>query len=101
MSALLIALTGEVATSLSASVIYAGSALAYSGASLPLNGGILFARVWSSVLPLTHYVALEMDQTIGVSLATWGRQAAVLALVPLVAGGAALLVIRRQMRRAA
>jgi ABC-2 type transport system permease protein len=46
-------------------------------------------------------VALEMDQTIGVSLATWGRQAAVLALVPLVAGGAALLVIRRQMRRAA
>ncbi|WP_447410796.1 hypothetical protein, partial [Clostridium perfringens] len=76
-------------------------ALAYSGASLPLNGGILFARVWSSVLPLTHYVALEMDQTIGVSLATWGRQAAVLALVPLVAGGAALLVIRRQMRRAA
>ncbi|MBP2276948.1 MULTISPECIES: ABC transporter permease [Sphingomonas] len=101
VSALLIALTGEIATSLSASVIYAGSALAYSGASLPLTGGLLFARVWSSVLPLTHFVALEMDQAIGVTLATWAQQAAVLALVPLLAGGAALLVIRRQARRAA
>ncbi|MEG8024839.1 hypothetical protein QP162_11005 [Sphingomonas aurantiaca] len=78
IAALLILLTGEVATSLSASVIYAGSALAYSGASLPITGGLAFARIWSAILPLTHYVTLEMDQAIGVDLAVWAKQAAIL-----------------------
>ncbi len=99
VSALLIALTGEVATSLSAGVIYAGSALAYSGASLPITGGIAVARIWSAVLPLTHYVALEMDQTIGVAFTVWAKQAAILAVVSLIAGGGAVFVLRRQARQ--
>lgn len=101
ISTLLIALTGEVATSLSASVIYAGSALAYSGASLPITGGIAFARIWSAILPLTHYITLEMDQTIGVDIVVWARQAMILAVVALVAGGGAVLLLRRQARRTA
>ncbi|MGU3392039.1 ABC transporter permease [Sphingomonas sp. M1A8_2b] len=101
ISTLLITLTGEVATSLSASVIYAGSALAYSGASLPITGGIAVARIWSAILPLTHYVTLEMDQTIGVDGAIWAKQAAILVLSALVAGGAATLLLRRQARKSA
>ncbi|TXC70571.1 ABC transporter permease [Sphingomonas ginsenosidivorax] len=101
IATLLVTLTGEVATSLSASVIYAGSALAYSGASLPITGGIVVARIWSAILPLTHYVTLEMDQTIGVDIAVWARQAAILALAALVAGGGATLLLRRQARRSA
>ncbi len=101
IATLLVALTGEVATSLSASVIYAGSALAYSGASLPITGGIAVARIWSAILPLTHYVTLEMDQTIGVDMLVWAKQAAILALAALVAGGGATLVLRRQARRSA
>ena len=99
ISTLLIALTGEVATSLSASVIYAGSALAYSGASLPITGGIAVARIWSAILPLTHFVTLEMDQMIGVDIVIWAEQAAILALAALVAGGGATLLLRRQARQ--
>ncbi len=101
ISTLLITLTGEVATSLSASVIYAGSALAYSGASLPITGGIAVARIWSAILPLTHFVTLEMDQTIGVDIVIWAEQAAILALAALVAGGGATLLLRRQARQSA
>jgi ABC-2 type transport system permease protein len=101
LSALLIALTGEIATSLSASVIYAGSALAYSGASLPLTGGALLARIWSAALPLTHYLTIVMDQAIGVTFAVWLRQAGILCLYPLIAIGAVTLLLRRQQRRAA
>lgn len=99
ISALLISLTGEVATSLSASVIYAGSALAYSGASLPITGGIAIAQIWSAILPLTHYVTLEMDQTIGVDVAIWAKQALILAIVALIGGGGAVLILHRQARK--
>ncbi len=101
ISTLLIVLTGEVATSLSASVIYAGSALAYSGASLPITGGIAVARIWSAILPLTHYVSLEMDQTIGVDIVIWAQQVAILALAALVAAGGATLLLRRQAHKSA
>ena len=100
IATLLILLTGEVGTSLSASVIYAGSALAYSGASLPITGGVAVARIWSAILPLTHYVTLEMDQAIGVDLAVWARQAAMLAVAALLPGGGAVLLLRRQARAA-
>ncbi|MFC3214135.1 ABC transporter permease [Novosphingobium panipatense] len=51
ISALLVAATRETATALSVCAVYAGSALAYAGATLPLNGGSGFARFWSEVLP--------------------------------------------------
>jgi len=101
LSALLIALTGEIATSLSASVIYGGSALAYSGASLPLTGGSLVVRIWSAALPLTHYLALEVDQAIGVTFGLWLKQAGILCVYPLLAIGVVTLVLRRQQSRAA
>ena len=100
LALLLVAATREVSTSLSGAVILAGSALAYSGASLPLTGAGLFARVWSQILPLTHFMALQMDQVMGVAAMPFLRAGAVLMLYPLVAGGAGAWLIRRAGRRA-
>ncbi|MET4897825.1 ABC transporter permease [Sphingomonadaceae bacterium jetA1] len=92
---LLVAATRTVSTSLSGAVILAGSALAYSGASLPLAGASLFARVWSAILPLTHYVTLQMDQVLGVAPAPMLHAAGALLLYPIVAGGAGLGLMLR------
>lgn len=95
---LLLVLTREVASALSGCVIIAGSALAYSGSSLPLTGAGWFPHMWSSLLPLTHYVALQMDQVLGASAAPLLRAGGALLLYPLIAGGLALLLIRRGRR---
>ncbi len=100
IAALLIAATRETATALSVSAVYAGSALAYSGATLPLNGANAFAHIWSNVLPLPHYIAVQMGQVGGMSLTS--AVAPMLALLGYVgvAGGGALLLISTRARRA-
>ncbi|OAN58484.1 ABC transporter permease [Sphingomonas sp. TDK1] len=98
ISALLVAATRETATALSVCAVYAGSALAYAGATLPLNGGSGFARFWSEVLPLTHYLALQTGQLGGQELRTIAPPMLALLAYVLVAGGAAWLLIRRQAR---
>lgn len=92
---LLVAATRSIATALSGAVIVAGSALAYSGASLPIDGAGLFARVWHQVLPLTHYMTLQMDQVLGASAGPFLKAAGTLLLYPLVAGGLGIILIRR------
>lgn len=100
ISALLVAVTRETATGLSASAVYAGSALAFSGATLPLDGGSGFARVISAILPLTHYLALQMGQFVGdAPRSAVGASLALLAYVG-VAGGIAVLLIARSARNA-
>jgi ABC-2 type transport system permease protein len=98
ISALLIAITRETATGLSASAVYAGSALAFSGATLPLDGGSLFARIVSSILPLTHYLALQMGQFTGDAFSTAVPPLACLLVYVGVAGGGAVLLIARSAR---
>lgn len=98
ISALLVAATREAATALSASAVYAGSALAYSGATLPLDGGHAFARIWSNVLPLTHYVALQMGQISGQDAAAAVRPALALLAYVALAGGGAIALAARQAR---
>ena len=100
IAALLVAVTRETATALSASAVYAGSALAYSGATLPLNGGNAFARIWSEVLPLTHYIALQMGQVSGQTVAAAVSPTLALIAYVVVAGGGALAVIRARAGRA-
>lgn len=99
ISALLVVLTREVATSLSVSVIYAGSALAYSGASLPITGAPLIPRLWSGALPLTHYITLQMDQVIDAEGRAWSIQAGILLLYVAVCGGGAVLLLLHRMAR--
>ena len=65
ISFLLVALTRKPGLSFSATALYAGSALAYSGGSLPRQGAPAVVRGWSEALPFTHYLRLQMDQFLG------------------------------------
>ena len=98
---LLQAITRETSTSLSGAVIIAGSALAYSGASLPITGAGRFAEIWSAILPLTHFMTLQMDQVLRTSLWVAAKSAGALLLYLLIAGGLAVLLIRRSGRATA
>ena len=100
LALLFMAVTREVGTSLSAAVIVAGSALAYSGATLPLSGGRWYARDWSQVLPLTHYILLQMDAMIDATTAATIQPATVLVLYPLIAGAIGMVLILRSGKRA-
>lgn len=64
ISALLIALTGDMDVSFSATAVYAGSAIAFSNGTLPLLHGPAFAQVWSAILPFTHYLRLQNEQMV-------------------------------------
>ncbi|WEK38775.1 MAG: ABC transporter permease [Candidatus Brevundimonas colombiensis] len=64
LSALLIALTGDMDVSYSATAIYAGAAIAFSNGTLPLNHGPAFSQIWSAVLPFTHYLRLQSQQMV-------------------------------------
>jgi len=92
----LLAVTREVATALSGAVIVAGSALAYSGASLPIDGAPWPARLWSALLPLTHYLRLQMDEVMGAALRPVLVEAGALLLYPALPGALALWIITRR-----
>ena len=83
------------------SAIYAGSALAFSGGTLPLSGASWFARSWSAALPYPHYLPLAMDQFIGAPPSLALRPALTLLAYTLVAGGLAWVLIAGQRRRPA
>lgn len=91
----LLAVVREPATALSGAVIVAGSALAYSGASLPIEGAPLFARVWNAALPLTHGLRLQMDAVIGAGARPLLVEAGALLLYPLLPGGLGLWLVAR------
>lgn len=52
----------NMATALSIISLYAGTALAYSGRTFPVNDASLFVRVWNLLLPYTSYVKLQTQQ---------------------------------------
>lgn len=96
ISILLIVVTRKPSFAFSASALYAGSALAYSGGTLPLDGGSGFARGWSQALPFTHYLKLQMDQFLGAPLAIALPALFALALYLVVPLVIALLLLRRR-----
>lgn len=95
ISLLLVTAARKASFAFSASALYAGSALAYSGGTLPLDGGSGFARNWSAVLPFTHYLRLQMDQFLGAPLSVALPQLGVLSLYLVVSLGLVLLLLRR------
>tara|TARA_A100001391_G_scaffold114041_4_gene76889 strand:+ start:55966 stop:57105 length:1140 start_codon:yes stop_codon:yes gene_type:complete len=101
ISALLIAITRDTPATLSAGIVYAGSALAYSGATLPLNGGSLFARAWSNLLPLPHYLALQLGQVSDQAITMTGAIVPTIALSAylVIAGSGAIALISVAARR--
>jgi len=46
-------------TALSGVGLYAGTSLAFCGATFPIDGASLFARLWHYLLPFTSYVKLD------------------------------------------
>lgn len=98
LSTLLIAALRKPSVAFSASALYAGSALAYSGGTLPLAGGSAFARTWSQILPFTHYLTLQMDQFLGAPLVTALPQLMTLSAYAGVSLTIALILLRRPER---
>lgn len=88
-------LTKDAITTMSFSAVYAGSSMAYSGGSLPLNGAIAFAKIWSAAIPFSHFLTLEMDQFLGASAKVALPQIGILSLyiiIPTLLGFFILLI---------
>ncbi|WP_297800675.1 ABC transporter permease [uncultured Brevundimonas sp.] len=102
LSALFVAVTADLDLSMSLTAVYAGAAIAFSNATLPLDHGPLFSRVWSQILPLTHYVRLQTAQWIaGSPLASAWSDLALLwgvALVAVLLAGAAMSLRARRRK---
>jgi len=64
LSAALVALLGDIDMGFSVTAIYSGAAIAFSNGTLPLDHGPRFARVWSEILPYTHYLRLQTGQMV-------------------------------------
>ena len=96
---LLVGATRNLGTSLSLTGLYAGTSLAFSGGTFPVQGAPLFAQVWSQMLPFTAYLKLQaqqldLDAAWTASLSLLGT----LLLFVLVAGGAGLRLYGRGAR---
>lgn len=96
---LLVGATRNMGTALSLTGLYAGTSLAFSGATFPIQGAPLFAQIWSHLLPFTPYLKLQAQQldrgaAWTVSLPLLG----ILLLFVLVAGGAGLRLYGRSAR---
>ncbi len=101
ISALLLAATGDMDLAYSGTAVYAGAAIAFSNGTLPLNHGPEITRLWSAILPYTHYLRIQNAQMVmGADAAASLRDVGVLLGVTLGAGALALLLARRLARRA-
>lgn len=96
---LLVGATRNLGTALSATGLYAGTSLAFSGATFPTQGAPLLAQAWSQLLPFTAYLKLQAQQLdLGAAWTVSLPLLGVLLLFVLVAGGAGLLLYGRGAR---
>src|SRR5690606_36057829 len=96
---LLVAVTRNMATALSMAGLYAGTSLAFSGATFPLQGAPWFTRLWSDLLPYTAYLRLQTQQLdIGSALAVSVWPMGILLLFVLIAGVAGVGLLGRASR---
>lgn len=96
---LLVGATRNLGTALSLTGLYAGTSLAFSGATFPVQGAPLFAQVWSHLLPFTAYVKLQAQQLdLGAAWTASLPLLGALLLFAAVAGGAGLLLFGRGAR---
>ena len=98
ISALLVAATRKIQDPMVFSVVYAGTAIAYSNASLSLNDGSVIARFWSQAIPYRHYIDFQMGQFIGAPFSEALYPLAALVLYIVVAGMGAVLLLRKAAR---
>jgi ABC-2 type transport system permease protein len=93
---LFVGVTRNMGMALSLTTLYVGAALAYSGATFPIDGATPFAAVWNRLVPLTAYLKLQAAQLW--SGAPWSASAgdlAALLLFALVPGALGLRLFSR------
>lgn len=96
---LLVGAVRNLGTALSLTGLYAGTSLAFSGATFPVQGAPLFAQVWSALLPFTAYLKLQAQQLdLGAPWAVSLPLLGALLLFVAVAGGAGLALYARAAR---
>jgi ABC-2 type transport system permease protein len=96
---LLVGTTRNLGTALSLTGLYAGTSLAFSGATFPIQGAPVFAQAWSQLLPFTAYLKLQARQLdLGDGGAASLPLLGALLLFALLAGGTGLLLFGRGAR---
>ena len=63
MGLFFIAITSNLRYGMSFGALYVSPAFAFSGITFPPMGMPLFGKMWSSLLPVSHYLTLFMDQS--------------------------------------
>lgn len=100
ISALIMYLTRDSARALSSAAAYAAPGLAFMGVTYPVTDMIYPARVWRSLLPVSHYIDIQISQAnYGASIASSLPQFVYLLLFMLPILLLALLVKRVHVRR--
>ena len=59
----IISMTANLRLALSVAGFYSTTAFAFVGVTFPIMGMPLCAKIWSNLLPLTHYIKLFVDQS--------------------------------------
>ncbi len=96
---LFVAVTRSMISALSAAGLYAGTSLAFSGATFPLQGAPWFTRLWSELLPYTAYLKLQAQQLdMGSALAVSAWPLGVLLLFVLIPGAIGVALLGRAAR---
>lgn len=99
MGALLFFLTRDAARGLSMAAAYAAPGLAFMGVTFPVTDMIYPAQVWRSLLPVSHYIDIQISQAnYGASLAATWPQFTALLLFTVPALVVVLLAYRFRMR---
>ncbi|WP_222564893.1 ABC transporter permease [Novilysobacter antarcticus] len=96
---LFVAVSRNMASALSAAGLYAGTSLAFSAATFPLQGASWFTRLWSALLPFTAYLKVQAQQLdMGSSLAVSAWPLTALLLFVLVPGIIGIPLLGRASR---
>ncbi len=59
----IISVTANLRLSMSVAAFYSVTAFAFGGVTFPAMGMVLFAKIWSMILPLTYYIKIFIDQS--------------------------------------
>jgi ABC-2 type transport system permease protein len=101
LAVLFVAAAGDLRLATSAASFFSGPAFAFAGVTFPAAGMTPVAKVWSALLPLTHYLGLVVDQAIrGAGPAASAGKLAALAAFVVLAPAASLWRYRRLMTSA-
>lgn len=93
---LFVAVTRNMISALSMAGLYAGTSLAFSAATFPLQGASWFTRLWSALSPFTAYLRLQAQQLeMGSPLTVSAWPLAALLLFVLIPGIVGIVLLRR------